>query len=136
MFLRCGWSAAALLCTLAASASDANIQVFTDREHPVEANAGIRAVELDAPTSLEDEISARLPGDPSSAAVIARMRLRGGGFRLERRFTAAYQGVVYAWSLGIMKIPAVVVNRRYVVYGVPDVARAVSIIDRYRREHR
>jgi len=30
------------------------------------------------------------------------------------------------------KIPAVVVDRRYVVYGEPDVPRAVARIDAYR----
>jgi len=44
----------------------------------------------------------------------------------------AYQGVADAWGLGIVKIPAVVVDRRYVVYGEPDVARAVARIDAYR----
>jgi len=35
-----------------------------------------------------------------------------------------------AW--GIAAIPAVVVDRRYVVYGEPDVARAVARIDAHR----
>ena len=35
-------------------------------------------------------------------------------------------------GLGIAKIPAVVVDRRYVVYGEPDVSRAVARINAYR----
>jgi|SRR5579883_2824375 len=134
-FSRCGWLAAAQLCSLAANASTTSVQVFTDRAHPVEAPPGTRVVELDAPTSLEAGLSFRLPPDPTRAAAIARARLNAGGAPLQRRLTVAYQGVVYAWSLGIEKIPAVVVDGRYVVYGVPDVARAVSLIDRYRRKH-
>ena len=38
-----------------------------------------------------------------------------------------------AWSLGIAKIPAVVVDRRYVVYGEANVARALARIEEYRR---
>lgn len=130
-FLR-SWWLAGLLYILAANASAAVIQVFTDREHPVEAAKGIRVVELDAPASLEAGLSFRLPSDPSRAAAIARARLNTP---LQRRLEVAYQGIVYAWSLGIEKIPAVVVDCKYVVYGVSDVARSVSIIDHYRRKH-
>ncbi|HXR89571.1 MAG TPA: TIGR03757 family integrating conjugative element protein [Steroidobacteraceae bacterium] len=133
-FLRSWWLAGPL-CLLAVNASAAIIQVFTDRDHPVHGATGIQVVELDAPTALETGLSFRLPTDPTRAAAIARARLNTGGAPLQRRLAVAYQDVVYAWSLGIEKIPAVVVDRRYVVYGVPNVARAVSIIDRYKRKH-
>lgn len=55
-----------------------------------------------------------------------------GGEALQRRIGHAYQGVADAWGLGIAKIPAVVVDRRYVVYGEPDVPRAVARINAYR----
>ena len=55
-----------------------------------------------------------------------RRALRNG------RIGHAYQGVADAWGLGIAKIPAVVVDRRYVVYGEPDVSRAVARINAYR----
>lgn len=133
-FLRSWWLAGPL-CILAANASAAIIQVFTDRNHPVQAAIGIPVCELDAPTSLEAGLSFRLPPNPARAAKIAGARLNAGGASLQQRLMVAYQGVVNAWSLGIEKIPAVVMDRRYVVYGVSDVARAVSIIDRYRRKH-
>ena len=133
-FLRSWWLAGPL-CILAANASAAMIQVFTDRDHPVQAPIGIRVVELDAPTSLESVLSFQLPPDPTQAAAIARARLNAAGAPLQSRLAVAYQGVINAWSLGIEKIPAVVVDRWYVVYGVSDVAQAVSIVDRYRRKH-
>ncbi|MGH8391347.1 MAG: DUF1525 domain-containing protein, partial [Pseudomonas sp.] len=37
-----------------------------------------------------------------------------------------------AWSVGVEKIPAVVIDRRYVVYGEADVAKAIAQIDRAR----
>jgi integrating conjugative element protein (TIGR03757 family) len=135
LFLQDGCLAAGLLCTLAGYASARDIQVFTDRYHPVDSIATAQVVEVDAPISLEAELSTRLPANPSLAAAIVRGRLDTGGAALQRKLSVAYQGVVYAWSLGIKKIPAVVVGRRYVVYGVSDVAHAVSIIDRYRRSH-
>ncbi|MEN1465372.1 DUF1525 domain-containing protein, partial [Pseudomonas aeruginosa] len=45
----------------------------------------------------------------------------------------AYQGVTDAWSLDVTTIPAVVVDQRFVVYGEPDVARAVARIEQHRR---
>jgi integrating conjugative element protein (TIGR03757 family) len=121
-------------CTLAANTTAANICVVTDGGHPVTHASGARVIELDAPSRLEDRLSAQLPADPAQARAIVRWRLRSGGAALQQRFADAYQGVTYAWSLGITKIPAVVINGRYVVYGVSDVNRAVAMIDAYRKE--
>ena len=92
--------------------------------------------ELDAPASLEARLSARLPADPKRAAAIVNRRLQEGGAAFQSRLATAYQGVTDAWSLGIAKLPAVVVDRRYVVYGVPNVNRAISLIEEYRSKQR
>ena len=81
----------------------------------------------------EAELAAGLPNDPSRAAALVQQRLRDGGQALQRRIGSAYQGVADAWGLGIAKVPAVVVDRRYVVYGETDVARAVARIESHRR---
>lgn len=89
---------------------------------------GERIIELDQPARIEAELSAGLPADLNHASALARQRLSTGHSDLQRRMVQAYQGVADAWGLGIAKIPAVVVDRRYVVYGEPDVARAVTRI--------
>lgn len=127
---------AGLTWTIAASASAANIWVFTDRQHPVKAAPWMELFELDAPASLEARLSARLPADPKRAAAIVNRRLQEGGAAFQSRLATAYQGVTDAWSLGIAKLPAVVVDRRYVVYGVPNVNRAISLIEEYRSKQR
>lgn len=119
------------LCGQVASAAD--MLVVTDSRHPVQSPAGARVIELDLPERIEAELAAGLPSDPSRAAVLAQQRLRDGGQTLQRRIGSAYQGVADAWGLGIAKVPAVVVDRRYVVYGEPDVARAVARIEAHRR---
>jgi integrating conjugative element protein (TIGR03757 family) len=111
----------------------AEVLVVTDRHHPVQAPADVRVIELDHPARIEAELSAGLPADPGRAADLARQRLRERGPAWQQRLGHAYQGVVEAWGLGVDKIPAVLVDRRYVVYGEPDVARAVARIDAYRR---
>lgn len=90
-----------------------------------------RVVKLDEPIRIEAELSAGLPNHPERAAALAQQRLNNG--ELQRRLVQAYQVVADAWGLGIAKVPAVVVDRRYVVYGEPDVARAVARIEAHRR---
>jgi len=125
---------AAVLCLalLAPVAVAADVLVVTDSRHPVQAPAGVRVIDLDQPAHIEAELTARLPADPAQAEALVRQRLLDGGADLQRRIGQAYQGVADAWGLGIVKIPAVVVDRRYVVYGEPDVAHAVARIDAYR----
>lgn len=125
---------AAVLCLalLAPVAVAVDVLVVTDSRRPVQAPAGVRVIELDQPAHIEAELTARLPADPAQAEALVRQRLLDGGADLQRRIGQAYQGGAYAWGLGVVKIPAVVVYRRYVVYGEPDVTRAVARIDTYR----
>ncbi|WP_122309186.1 TIGR03757 family integrating conjugative element protein [Pseudomonas amygdali] len=110
-----------------------DVLVITDSRHPVRTTGGERLIELDEAPRIEAELSAALPADPDQATAIARRRLNKGGADLQHRIASAYQGVTDAWSLGITSIPAIVVDRRYVVYGEPDVARAIARIEQHRR---
>ena len=115
------------------AAAAAEVLVITNSGHPVQVAAGTRVIELDLPARIEAELAAGLPTDPTQAAAIVQQRLREGGQDLQRRLGRAYQDVTQAWGLGITKVPAVVVDRRYVVYGEPDVAHAAARIETYRR---
>ncbi|WP_042886871.1 TIGR03757 family integrating conjugative element protein [Cupriavidus necator] len=123
----------AMLLTFSTATFAADVLVVTDSRHPVRAMGGERVIELDLPSRIEAELSAGLPADASLAADLVRQRMREGKDELQRRIGRAYQGVADAWGLGIVKVPAVVVDRRYVVYGDPDVARAVACIEAHRR---
>ncbi|CAJ4447427.1 integrating conjugative element protein, PFL_4709 family [Burkholderia pseudomallei] len=118
-------------CASAAHATD--IWIVTDQQHPVRKLAHARVIELDAPTEIEATLSRGLPTNPSEAAAEARQRL--GDPAVTQQFTAAYQGVADAWHIGVTKIPAVVVDQRYVVYGDADVTRALTRIQTYREAH-
>lgn len=135
-----GWRTLGLAVALPASLAvfspatfAADVVVVTDSRYPVKTTGGERLIELDEGPRIEAELSADLPADPERAAAIVRQRLNQGGTDLQRRIGTAYQGVADAGSLGVATIPAVVVDQRYVVYGEPDVARAVSRIEQYRR---
>ncbi|OMG92157.1 integrating conjugative element protein [Achromobacter xylosoxidans] len=117
---------------LATSALHAETWVITDQAHGVSGKAD-RLILLDAPARIEAELVSGLPSAAWRAESMVRERLNQGGPDLQRRIAAAYQGVTDAWSLGITSIPAVVVDQRYVVYGEPDVARAVARIEQHRK---
>ncbi|HIE2333909.1 TIGR03757 family integrating conjugative element protein [Bordetella hinzii] len=130
---RSAWLAAGIaILALATRAAAAEVWVVTDSHHSVLGQAD-RHLILDAAAVLEAELADNLPADQERASAIVRQRLKQGGTELQRRIGAAYQGIADAWSLGVAKVPAIVVDRRYVVYGETDVARAVSRIDQYRR---
>lgn len=121
----------AVLLTPLAWADD--ILVITDSLHPVQVPAGVRTIELDRPEYLKSRLATQLPTDSTRSALLVQQRLKEGGTVLQQQFGTAYQDVVDAWALGVTKIPAVVVDRRFVVYGEPDVAKAVALIEEYRR---
>jgi len=130
------WFLSVTLMFLSAAAQ-AETWVITNQAHPVSAPYGTRIILLDDQQRLEELLSQVLPADPRQAeATIQRYLASPNGQRLQRDLAQAQQGVTDAWSLGIDKLPAVVVDRRYVVYGEPDVAKAVTLIDRARSPSR
>lgn len=122
-----------LLLSLWVSSSSAETWVVTDLAHPVEASAEIRTIYLDAPERLEERLTGDLPNDPAVASRIVEERMHSPEWQdVSKELALAYQGVADAWSLGVSKIPAVVVDKKYVVYGQSDVAKAVSLIAQHR----
>lgn len=124
-------TASALVCEVSAQAAE--IWVITDQEHPIQVAPSVRLIELDAPASIKAELSSKLPSDPAQASLIAQQRLKRGGAELQERLAKAYQGVIDAWSLGVTEIPAIVVDRRYVLYGETNIARALARVEDYRQ---
>lgn len=125
--------AAGLLMVLFGPVANAtDIIVVTDSHHPIESPDGVRVIELDAAQRIEAELAANLPNDPVRSTAMVQRRLKEGGTALQQRLGNAYQGVVDAWSLGVTTIPAVVVDQRYVVYGEPDIAKALARVTEYR----
>ncbi|GAJ29302.1 TIGR03757 family integrating conjugative element protein [Acidomonas methanolica] len=117
------------LCNAAARA---DALVVTDSRHPVQTVASVPVLELDAPTRIEANLARNLPSDPEQAAALIRLRLHDDSPALQQELASAYRGVATAFALSITKLPAVVVDHRYVVYGDPDVGRAIAHIARYR----
>ncbi|EPB9494635.1 TPA: TIGR03757 family integrating conjugative element protein [Pseudomonas aeruginosa] len=115
------------------AANSAEVTVFTDRSVTLKSAENANVVRLDAAKEIEAGLAADLPANPHRAQTIVHKRLKQGGARLQRDLASAYQGVADAWGLSVSTVPAVVVDRRYVIYGEPDVPRAVARIEAYRR---
>lgn len=115
------------------SLTHADTWVISDRSKPVTAPPNTRIILLDDQQHLEELLSQALPEAPAQAAAIIQDYLSSPiGKRLQADLVRAQQGITDAWSLGIEKIPAVVVDRRYVIYGETDVAKAVERIKQTR----
>jgi integrating conjugative element protein (TIGR03757 family) len=116
---------------LAISPLWADSVMVSDTKNPFAATKNIRTINLDLPAMLEAELSSALPANPAEAQAIATQRITPD---LAAQLTEAHQNVTDAWSMGITKVPAVVVDRKYVVYGETNVQRALDRINEYRRK--
>lgn len=116
--------------------ASAGVEVFTLAGEPV-VNAPDSAVviELDAPARLDARLSQGLSSDPDRAQRILQSRMGGAeGQATLQRYHRVYTGLARAWMLGIEKVPAVVVDGQYVVYGEHDVAAALAEIEQARED--
>jgi len=111
------------------------VVAFTLSSMPLRTTGGAVVHVLDARDGHAEAYGADLPGDPERALAEARRRLATPAGRAAlARIAAAAAGNALASRLGIEKLPAVVVDGRYVVYGVRDVARAIERVEAWRAE--
>lgn len=133
-------AALVVLCIAASSAwcsaVSAGVEVFTVAGEPViNAPDSAAVVELDAPARLDARISQDLPADPARAQQELQSRMSDPEWQATlKRYGELYRGIARAWMLGIEKVPAVVVDSRYVVYGEPDVRAALEKIEKMEAE--
>lgn len=93
-------------------------------------------VYLDAPERLLDEAllqSGTELNEANTRQVTALLQSPAWQAR-ETALQQAYQGVVQAWQLGVARLPAVVVDAQWVVYGSTDIEQAVMQIQLYRKQ--
>lgn len=124
------YSLVAGLMLLAAPSTFAGVEVFTASHIPMfQVPSDATVVELDALAGLDEQLGYQLPTNLQQAERIAQQRLQSPSFQvLAQRYEQAAMTISRAWMLRINKIPAVVVNGQYVVYGQPNVAAALALI--------
>jgi integrating conjugative element protein (TIGR03757 family) len=87
----------------------------------------LQVYRLDAMTLIEEQLSQGLPAVEAQAlAVLQRMESE-----IRRKYQAqiinASNGMTLAIHYRLDRLPAVVIDRKAVIYGVPDVERALAI---------
>ncbi|MCD5986496.1 TIGR03757 family integrating conjugative element protein [Pseudomonas sp. CDFA 553] len=128
---KCQALTACLMTLLTSTAASGEIILITTNEYPLAATKNIRTINLDLPATLKADLSRALPANPAEAQAIATQRITPD---LAAQLTQAHQNVTDAWNMGVTKVPAVVVDRKYVVYGETNVHRALNRIEEYRRK--
>ncbi|MEM8500663.1 MAG: TIGR03757 family integrating conjugative element protein [Pseudomonadota bacterium] len=121
--------------TVASVTCTAEVTVYTTSFLPVRnvPADGVQLYYLDAPKKPMSALSIGLPDTLDEAKVVAVARINSEkGKRLLGDLKRAYQGIVNAWRHQLTDLPAVMVDDRYVVYGVYDVGKALSMIKEYR----
>lgn len=114
------------------SESIEDVVVFTTSAFPIQ-DPNQRASQvyaLDATVGSLAALGEGLPKDPQRAQAEVMRRLNDEHWR--DRFAAvqhALEGVSEAWMHNIQRLPAVLVNDRYLIYGVTDVDRALALVE-------
>ncbi|WP_458038952.1 TIGR03757 family integrating conjugative element protein [Pantoea ananatis] len=129
------------ICSLAflfiTAGAQAGTVIYTDHAHPVtgDVSPDVTLTELDAPDRLLAQQFGPLSAAPAQAEQQARAVIASPAFRQgQQALAASYAGVAHAWSLGLEKVPAVVFDDKWVVYGTTDVAAARAKLDAWREK--
>lgn len=114
-------AAAMALGASAAEATGSRVEVFTVDAMPVVNARDASVHHVDAILRLEQQLSANLPSDPTRAQAIVAQRISKLGPGLEHAARRSAITLARCAQLGIQRVPAIVFDGRWVVYGVTDV---------------
>jgi integrating conjugative element protein (TIGR03757 family) len=128
-----------LLTSLAASiwaaspvGAQEQVEVFQLAAQDVRGAEGATVFYVDAVERLAASLSAGLPADPAQAAALARRRFDALSQADRQAASAGAEALALATQYGLTKVPAIVFDRRAVVYGVLDVDEARSLYRAWR----
>lgn len=121
-----------LLTWSAIVAADApmRIEVFTVSGLPIKRTEGAEMHVVDALHTLTQDLGRDLPKNGEQAKEIVLARLQSPGTNLHERARRAAVALTRAAQLRIDRVPAVVFDAKWVVYGVPDVGAAHGYLKR------
>lgn len=125
----------ALLVTISFSIQ-ANIVVFTTHQYPVQMLDNIQVFYIDDDERYNDELFGRLSSDPVLAEKQAKAILNSLNWQeYEQQIIEHSRGMFKAWELKLQKIPAIVFEDKYVVYGTTDIKYAEKQLRKYLDEN-
>ena len=132
---KCAFIVAFALQVSATHAADPSVWVFTADRLPALKNVdrADRVFVLDHADNALKNLSFPNPGSEAAARDRAMLIIQSPqGQAAIARMRQSAEATTVAWQHGIEKLPAVLIDAQFVVYGVYDVAVAVEQIARYR----
>ncbi|EBL8291855.1 TIGR03757 family integrating conjugative element protein [Salmonella enterica] len=110
--------------------------IYTTEHYPVaNPEPGVLVQTLENVQMLEQSLFPSLSSDPALAQQQIKQRMQKSDWQeQEARLTSAYQVLTDAYTLGIEKVPAVVFDGRYVVYGTTDIRLAEKKLNEWREQ--
>ncbi|MGL4724663.1 MAG: TIGR03757 family integrating conjugative element protein [Scandinavium sp.] len=111
--------------------------IYTTADRPVvHPEPGVEVQLLENVDTLSQSLFPPLSSSPAKAEVQVRLRMQQTDWHAqEARLTRAYQALLDARIVGITKVPAVVFDDHFVVYGITDVALAQLKLDAWRERN-
>ena len=111
--------------------------VYTTAHYPVTTDSvGVQVHILEDISQLENTLFSNLSDIPAQAEQQAKAYMQQPDWKKqEARLTRAYQELTDAWTLGITKVPAVVFDNTFVVYGTTDITQAQQQLDIWQEQH-
>lgn len=124
--LRCPAMLIPLLLSGSHNVLASETDIYTIHRYPPAVQAPDIAIHyLDAAKQLENRLFPLLSPAPEVAREQSLPLLSApNSIQQRQQLETAYGDLIDAWSLGIRKVPAVVFDRRYVIYGTTDVRAA------------
>ena len=119
---------------LTSTAVLAQAVIYTTPDHPVvNPDPGVVVQVLEDVSSLEQQLFPPLSDVPAEAERQARVRMLQPDWKTqEAHLSRAWQVLLDAYTTGITKVPAVVFDDQYVVYGTTDITLAQTKLDAWR----
>jgi integrating conjugative element protein (TIGR03757 family) len=112
-----------------------HIEIFATADQPITAidaavqqypDIVLRVHKLDAIKQTEDKLSKGLPADPEKAKRLVLMRLQQLGKTTHGQLEHSAMSLAKAVQYGVEKYPAIVIHGEFVIYGLTDLAVALT----------
>lgn len=118
-----------LLTAMSTLVNAIEIEVFTNENYRIyPGDYEITEYDLDEKLRIEDELSKGLPADPKKAMEMARQMFNDPAFmKTVNKLKSVNLRFIAAFNYQLDKIPAIVIDHKYILYGMTDVNRAMAI---------
>lgn len=125
-----------LLLTASMSWANVSIEVFTNDRFPVSnSDHKITYYNLDDRKREQMRLPKNLPADLAKAKQVASQYMQTADFRKTvDALKNAYRGYIAALDYQLAKLPAIVMDGEYILYGVTSVDKALVLYEQYQEK--